>query len=482
MQRDKRFTPRGQNLVFMSLAMVVFLGFVALAIDGGHLLTMRRRARTSADAAALAAANAWVRDGDWRTAAKAIAKKDGFDDANDHVSVQVTELDRSTCQQLSNDNGSSDCTCFKVAIEAQTPTIFAQFVGHDATTTSAVAVSHACRKTPLEYGYAIHSRDNLTTDGASGAMAWGKIRSDANIIRNGMGHLWSFGGFPMPFGGEITAERSIICNGNFMFCNPMMGMVAIGPAMISTVASNVHRPPMPTLNLPQPDTCNTVAQPVSCSDFSGVDAMHDEMMSMMNTFMSLPMASISNFANFTNHGSKSNMINGFGNSFETFFDHAGEYKHHCKVYPAGKYTSRVTIPADQMAIFLDGPHCFTRDVTIEGAAIGKNVTFYFENDSGINTGAHSTVMLDAGNPMFMDWGGMLLYNPSHITLSARSGTMLVGSIYAPHGNCKLTGAGMLMGWAQLLCNKINFEGGFQAMLMYDATHLYHVPAEISLVK
>ncbi len=479
MLHKKRFASRGQSLVFMSLAMVVFLGFVALAIDGGHLLTMRRRARTAADAAALAAANAWVRNGNTTaatTAAQAMAKKDGFDNANPHVTVQVAELDRATCQQISNDNGSSTCTCFKVSIEAQTPTIFAQFVGHDATSTGAVAISHACKKTPLEYGYAIHSRDNLSTDGISGAMAWGKIRSDENITVKGMGHLWSFGGFfPMPAGGEITAEKKIIYNGF-----PMMEMFAIGPTMppLSSVAANVHRPPMPTLNLPQPDACSTVAHPVSCSDFSGVSAMRNEMTDMMSSFMSLPMQSISHF------GNPGDMISGFGNKFNDFFDNVsdGKYDHHCKVYPAGKYTSKVTVPADEMAIFLDGPHCFTRDVNIEGAAIGKNVTFYFENGSGIHTAAHSTVMLDAGDPMRMDWGGMLFYNPSHVTLSALGGTMLVGSIYAPNGTCHLTGGGMLMGWAQLLCDKLTFSGGFQAMLMYDAKHLYHVPAEISLVK
>ena len=475
---------RGQSLVFMALAMVVFLGFVALAIDGGHLLTMRRRARTSADAAALAAANAWIRGSDWQAAAKTLAKKDGFDDADNHISVEVAQLDNATCQQLSGDNGASECACFQVSIKAQSPTIFAQFVGADTTSTGAVAVSHACKKTPLEYGYAVHSRDDLTADGGGGVMAWGKIRSDANITRSGMGHLWSFGGFPLPFGGEITAADDITCNGNFMFCNPMMNMMAIGPAMISTVASNVQRPPMPTLNLPQPDACNTNAAPVSCSDFSGVSDMRNEMMGMMSTFMGLPMGSISNFSNFTGMGSMGDMVNAFGQNFDDFFKDVqnGKYDGHCMVYPPGKYTQKITIPADQMAIFLDGPHCFTQDVTINGAAVGKNVNFYFENNSGISMEATSTVMLDAGNPMFMDWGGMLFYNASHVTLNAVGRSMLVGSIYAPNGDCNLTGAGMLMGWAQLLCNKIAFDGDFQAMLMYDQTHLYHVPAEISLVK
>ena len=45
---------KGQAIVFLVLGLVVFLGFVALAIDGGMALADRRNSQNSADAAALA--------------------------------------------------------------------------------------------------------------------------------------------------------------------------------------------------------------------------------------------------------------------------------------------------------------------------------------------------------------------------------------------------------------------------------------------
>lgn len=46
----------GQTLVYVALAMVALLSFVALAIDGGHIYAERRRMQNAADAGALAGA------------------------------------------------------------------------------------------------------------------------------------------------------------------------------------------------------------------------------------------------------------------------------------------------------------------------------------------------------------------------------------------------------------------------------------------
>jgi Putative Flp pilus-assembly TadE/G-like len=47
-------TEKGQAIVYLVLGLVVFLGFVALAIDGGMVLSDRRHAQNAADAASLA--------------------------------------------------------------------------------------------------------------------------------------------------------------------------------------------------------------------------------------------------------------------------------------------------------------------------------------------------------------------------------------------------------------------------------------------
>ena len=49
---------KGQTLVLVALMMVVLLGMVALALDGGHAYLERRQMQTAADAGALAAVKA----------------------------------------------------------------------------------------------------------------------------------------------------------------------------------------------------------------------------------------------------------------------------------------------------------------------------------------------------------------------------------------------------------------------------------------
>ena len=58
MVRASRDKERGQTLIIVALAMVVLVGSLALAIDGGNAYAQRRRMQNAADAAALAGAKA----------------------------------------------------------------------------------------------------------------------------------------------------------------------------------------------------------------------------------------------------------------------------------------------------------------------------------------------------------------------------------------------------------------------------------------
>ncbi len=54
MVSKRRFNESGQSLVIVTLGMIAFLAFMALAIDGGYTWSQRRKAQTAADAGALA--------------------------------------------------------------------------------------------------------------------------------------------------------------------------------------------------------------------------------------------------------------------------------------------------------------------------------------------------------------------------------------------------------------------------------------------
>jgi hypothetical protein len=91
--RTRASERRGAMLVFVAVSMVVLIGFLALTLDVGAGNRQRRIAQTAADAAALAgAAEIWRNITDpsvIKPAAQAEALRNGFNDADPDVQVQV---------------------------------------------------------------------------------------------------------------------------------------------------------------------------------------------------------------------------------------------------------------------------------------------------------------------------------------------------------------------------------------------------------
>jgi uncharacterized membrane protein len=62
----------------MAFAIVVLMGIMAVAIDGGRIYTLRRDAQNAADAAALQGARSLCRDEDFVLVAQQVAERGGF--------------------------------------------------------------------------------------------------------------------------------------------------------------------------------------------------------------------------------------------------------------------------------------------------------------------------------------------------------------------------------------------------------------------
>ena len=70
---------KGQALILITLAAVGLFAFAALAIDGSTIFSDRRHAQNAADTAALDAALAKVRQGNWETEGLQRASSNGYD-------------------------------------------------------------------------------------------------------------------------------------------------------------------------------------------------------------------------------------------------------------------------------------------------------------------------------------------------------------------------------------------------------------------
>lgn len=74
----KNNSESGQSIVIMAFAIIVLMGIMAVAIDGGRIYTLRRDAQNAADAAALQGARALCRDEDFEATAREVAEINGF--------------------------------------------------------------------------------------------------------------------------------------------------------------------------------------------------------------------------------------------------------------------------------------------------------------------------------------------------------------------------------------------------------------------
>ena len=199
-----RNSEKGQAIVYLVLGLVVFLGFVALAIDGGMAMSNRRHGQNAADAAALAGGAAaalqfekyqdyyceqeWsctvVPDVENQAVSKAITRAgaNGFTieydaDLADHNGVKYT------CP--------SDITDWykayvdvKVDISGDSPSNFLQLVYPDALHYDVEAVARARPNGPLLYGNAVVALNPSSCTGQLGVSFHGT--GDVTIAGGGV--------------------------------------------------------------------------------------------------------------------------------------------------------------------------------------------------------------------------------------------------------------------------------------------------------
>jgi hypothetical protein len=115
----------GQAIVFMALSMIVFIGMVGLAVDGGRTFFMYRDAQSATDAAALAAAYAiCVGSDDPIAAGERSAMRNGFVDGEDDKSVTIERAPDWADDEAAHD----DPNYIGVTISDTAPTFFIQMV------------------------------------------------------------------------------------------------------------------------------------------------------------------------------------------------------------------------------------------------------------------------------------------------------------------------------------------------------------------
>jgi len=177
---------KGQAIVYLVLGLVVFLGFVALAIDGGMAMSNRRHGQNAADASALAGAAAagleyknyqgYVCEQEWTCNIVPSAFPQGYKQAIDRASANGFDIKR---HDESPNHNYVELSCggktwgdayidVTVDITATSPSNFLQLVYPDALKYSVQSVSRMWTGGPLMYGNAIVALNDSTCTGNVG--------------------------------------------------------------------------------------------------------------------------------------------------------------------------------------------------------------------------------------------------------------------------------------------------------------------------
>ena len=172
---------RGQAIILIVFSIIGLIGMTALAIDGGNALIDRRRTETAASAAALTAALTRIEGGNWRSAALATAKANGY---NNNGISSIIEMN--TPPLSGPYKGNSEY--IEVIITSHLNTYFGPVIGVPQVTNVARAVT---RTKPAEYGamfngYALVSlAPHSQCEGDKKISFW--IHSEATISLTGGG-------------------------------------------------------------------------------------------------------------------------------------------------------------------------------------------------------------------------------------------------------------------------------------------------------
>jgi hypothetical protein len=247
---------KGQAIVYLVLGLVVFLGFVALAIDGGMVLADRRHEQNAADAASLAGGGkiainltkANITSGNWSCSSAQNAMNSGETAAIQRaLDNSFTILDKypSACDDncvIATCSDSGQYIDVTVKITAVTQSNFLQIVYPSALTNKVQSVTRVYPGGPLGWGNAIVALNPDSCSGASKSGAGFRGNSNTNVMGGG---IFSNGCITGGGSAEVNVEEPYDISYNDFFGDPANFTptpVDVSPAQIPSYAYDVPLP------------------------------------------------------------------------------------------------------------------------------------------------------------------------------------------------------------------------------------------------
>jgi len=429
--KARRVQERGQITILNAFAIIVLLGFAAVAIDGSMLYVQRRLAQNAADTASLAAVLAMTQGysgAQMKYIALEKAKDNGFDHAGQGTEVVVNWPPKAPNAYAGNAN------YVQVFITGTVNAAFAHFVYDGPLQVTVEAIAHARLNEDLAPGYAIFgaSLDACRTLRFDGTPILA-LTGGGSIVSNSLANCGceSTGGSGVK---EGSAEVAVYEGGDILISGCWQNNGGSG-----SIA------PIPITGLPQ---------------------------------QSLPEAPIPDCTGMTDFGEVK--INSSGGTTAP------------GLYESLTFTSQAvaSMQAGMYCIYGMNDSGWGFQTIGQANVVGDGIMIYLmENAGGFSSSGGSQIYINASSLLQdasgNDWAGMLIYshylNSNEIILTGTSDSWYEGSIFAYNSHC--TGQGTDGGVAlrtQLICDTIRITGTGDITVDYDMSKNYHLPDAVEL--
>jgi Flp pilus assembly protein TadG len=428
MIKKHNFSESGQAMVFIVLAFIGLLGFVALAIDGGRLFTHHRQAQNAADDSALAGA-------------LVIASYSASDPYNIPQQVKSNAINAALARASTNGfinappdteviptvtgpfNDSGLYYLVTLNINTNIGATFAQFVYPEPLSNRVTAVVKV-RMSQNAVGNAIFS-----TDEHACKALWFSGTQNTTIIGGGA-YSNSDANTQNCMAGVASGNTSVTVQND--------GIFSVGGF---EVGQNTNLNPPAVTGMPQ---------------------------------IIVPQLPNPNCSGLTNYGER--LIN----SKEVVILQPG-------IYSAIKVHANADITLIPGMYCINGSEGFTAN---GGTISGDGVFIYMQNgsfDLGGNTVINLNAATDLIDPSGHQWGGMLLYaNPNNtqtMVINGGSNTVYTGTFWATGAETIINGNAENVGlYSQVVSRTILLTGTAEIVLVYNPEQNYHVPPALDLLE
>jgi Flp pilus assembly protein TadG len=487
---------KGQALIIITFAIIGLIGLTGLAVDGGMAYANQRKAQSSADTAAYAAALAKIRGKNadqMKDAAKSIAAANGGSDIN----VEVNNPPGLDCKGKAN-SFTNPNEYIQVIIKSKSKTSFGTIVGVKEVNNCAEAITHATPYTGGSFfnGSAVvavkeSGTDTFMFNGSSKLHVTGN--SGIMVNSNTPGDLNFSGG-----SGLYTDTGVVSCNNGTTNFNG--GGTVSGGTVQDSCTSVSYSVPTDLPTFPEPpaaptcvgsgsiNTTTHVISPGTITD-SNLEAGNWTMSGGAGAYCFTNGLTIKNGATLTITGIATTVwggtldINNGGN----LYAYANSTDGLIAYFPSGSSKIQIGGTLHAYVFRYYGLNSAFMGIDGGGTLTSEDAYMYNKYAAMQNWNGNSNINLTA--PTSGDYKGLVFYQPytntNQIIINGSSTVAYTGTMYMPGAFLQINGSANYHGLnGQVVANTVRIDGNNDIYITYDAgkSPTSPVPPTITLVK